>query len=74
MPEKPPLDVNQTHDLLLKAVGMIRGKKGASDLAETTLRAAQLTLSALAFGMLTSHEKKQSDNDAIISPERPPEP
>lgn len=65
MSEKPPLSDNQAHDALLNALTHVKGQKGATVRAETSLRAAEQALSLLSLGLLMASEANSDGNKAI---------
>lgn len=68
------LSVNQVHDLLWSARQLFVGKQGVDVPTETTLRAAETALGALAFGLLSASERGADGNDSIVEPATPRAP
>lgn len=67
---KPPLSENETHDVLHRAKELFDGQKGATPLAENTLRSGEKMLTLLMLGMLVAAEEGTDDP---TSPPSPPE-
>ncbi|AQS61787.1 hypothetical protein AGRHK599_LOCUS1208 [Rhizobium rhizogenes] len=65
MSEKSPLTDNQAHDALLNALSQVKGQKGETVRAETSLRAAEQALTLLSLGLLMASEANSDGNKAI---------